>query len=116
MKGVFSGDKSAKVRNNNASHLLKEVDRDLLVGALCAALEDGAAVMLAQTRDAGAICVTVLHGNERSKAYASDADEMLQLISDLAESFGINIITTRGGARRTVRQSETSNGKSPSED
>lgn len=107
MKGVFAGDKSQSKRNNNATHLLREVNVKLFLEALCGALEDGAAVMLAQTRDAGAICVTVLHGNDRSKAYASDADEMLQLVSDLAESFSVNTYTTREGEKRAVRKSES---------
>lgn len=110
MKGVFSGDKSQQKRNDNATRLLREIDSKLVIEALCAALGDGAAVMLAQTRDAGAICVTVLHGNDRSKAYATDADELLSLVSDLAESFGVNIITTRGGQQRIVRKSEGLNG------
>lgn len=60
---------------------------DLLAGAIVAATDDGAAVLLSKTSDGGALCLQVWNGAGRHKLYparAAEAVEGLQLIYELA--------------------------------
>lgn len=66
-----------------------DADAELLRGALAAASEDGAALLLSRTSDGGALSIHVLTDGGTHKLYPASATELkeaLQLIFQIASS------------------------------
>lgn len=87
MKGIWNSEKSDNVEYRPALDALKAVNPTVLADALHAVVSDGAALMFGTTRDYGAICLTLMSGNDRRKVYPSNVQELDQALRDLAESF-----------------------------
>lgn len=88
MKGIWSIEKSADTTYRPAIDALSAVDSKLLALAFAAVVSDGAALMVGTTRDYGAICLTLMSGNDRRKVYPSNVQELDQALRDLVDSFG----------------------------
>lgn len=93
MKGMFAKEKATARNSDNVQRMLEEISPELIRAAIRAAVENGACVMFAGTRDNGAIVVTLLNGQERAKAYPTSTPELEQCLQDLAESCGADITT-----------------------
>ncbi len=87
MKGLWNSEKSANATYRPGLDALKAVDSDMLATALLAVVENGCALMVAATRDQGAIALTLLDGEQRHRVYPSNADQLNQALMDLIESF-----------------------------
>lgn len=87
MRGMFAGEQATNKTVRTASDSVRSIDAALLADAIAAAISDGVAVLFAATRDGGAVVITVLDGDKRHKAYASNAGELLQAVTDLRASF-----------------------------
>lgn len=88
MKGMWNSEKSADTTYRPAIDALSAVDSKLVALALAAVVSDGAALMFGTTRDYGAVCLTLMSGNDRRKVYPSNVQELEQALRDLVESFG----------------------------
>lgn len=86
MKGVWNKEKSVSDTYRPALDALSAVDGSLFASAVQAAVSDGGAIMVACTRDYGAVCLTLLSGNERAKVYCANAAELAEALTDLIES------------------------------
>lgn len=86
MKGMWSNEKSDNATYRPALDALSAVNAEILVSALHAVVSDGAAIMLSATRDHGAICITLLSGEQRHRVYTSTVGELDQALRDLIES------------------------------
>lgn len=65
----------------------KDASPELLISAVAAATEDGAALLLSKTSDGGALSIHVLAGDSTHKLYPATTDELseaLQLILKIA--------------------------------
>lgn len=87
MRGVFSGEKQTSKSSNQAQQLLKTINGNKLRDSVAVVLSSGAAVMLASTRDGGAIVITLLDGNDKGKVYVTNMAEFEEALQDMALSF-----------------------------
>lgn len=87
MKGVWSGDKGISTTARPALDALSSVDPALLRSFIASVVTTGAAVSISITRDAGAVVLTVLDGNQKHKLYPSDLQELTQALEDGVASF-----------------------------
>ena len=87
MKGMFAGNKGKDTSYKPALDGLGAANGADLLAAVLACISSGAAVQFSCTRDFGALCITVLDGNDRHKVYPTDAQEIAQAINDLRDSF-----------------------------
>jgi hypothetical protein len=53
---------------------------------VAAVTDGGDAIMFSRTRDGGALCLTIMAGEERIKQYAGDGEEIQKLLSLVLES------------------------------
>lgn len=86
MKGMWSGDKPSNSDYKPAVDSVSAIDPKLIATAVQAVLGTGAALIFSATRDYGAICLTLLDGNDRHKVYATNVQELQQALNDLVES------------------------------
>lgn len=86
MKGVWNNERSADTTYRPALDALRAVDASVLASALHAVVSDGAALMVSATRDQGAICLTLLSGNDRHRVYPSNVQELNSALQDLIDS------------------------------
>ena len=86
MKGVWNKEKSVSDTYRPSLDALSAVDPSLLSRAIHAAVSDGGAFMVACTRDYGAICLTMMQGNDRAKVYCANAAELAEALTDLVAS------------------------------
>lgn len=87
MKGVWSGEKSIGTTHRPAVDSLFAVNAELLRNFIAAVASSGAAVSVSITRDASAVVLTVLNGNEKHKLYPSDLQELTEALQDGVDSF-----------------------------
>lgn len=87
MKGLWSGEKNVSSTYRPAVDALRAINSELLRNAFAVVCSTGAALMVATTRDHGAVCLTLLDGSDRRKVYCSDVQELHQALADLIESF-----------------------------
>lgn len=59
----------------------KDVDSDRWLEAINGCLDAGLGLLISATRDGGAISLTVYEGDDRSRSYASDAGELVELLA-----------------------------------
>ena len=90
MKGVWGGEKSIGTAHRPALDALSAVDPSLLRGFVAAVVATGAAVSISVTRDASAVVLTVLDGQNKHKLYPSDLQELMEALQDGIESFTPN--------------------------
>lgn len=82
-----------------------------LMDAIAVVCSSGCAVLFSPTSDGGALSVTVYHGDERDKDYASSAEEFASLllaVRDVAEAHAINnthwaVKAARNGSQTTQK-------------
>lgn len=86
MKGMWSGEKPENTGYRPALDSLNAVEGYLIVSGIHAVLGTGAALIFSATRDFGAICITLLDGNDRRKVYVTGVQELEQAMRDLIES------------------------------
>lgn len=55
--------------------------------AIDAAMRQGCAVLLGHTRDGGALCITILDGDDRHRTYATNGDELDQAVASMIEMY-----------------------------
>lgn len=87
MKGLWNNEKSGALTFRPALDALNAVNADTLLQALSAALGNGCAFIISATRDQGALCLTLLDGNDRHKIYVSTVAELDKALQDLVDSF-----------------------------
>lgn len=101
MKGMWSGEKSTNAEYRPALDSIASIEPKLLASAIQAVAGTGAALIFSCTRDFGAVCLTLLDGNDRHKVYATNAQELDQALRDLVESMSpSHPPTPRGGKTR----------------
>lgn len=86
MKGKFSEGNGSTTQQTAAVDTMRGVPDKLLRDTIAAVIGSGAAVMFASTRNGDAIMVQLMHGQERAKAYASNVQELREILSDAAAS------------------------------
>lgn len=86
MRGMWSSDKSVNTAYRPGIDSLKAIDSAALRDAIVSAVDNGAGITFSSTRDFGAICITLLNGNERPKVYCTSAQELNQALLDLVDS------------------------------
>ena len=93
MKGIWGNEKSVNTEYKPAVDALRAIPGELLGRALASVVSDGGALMVAATRDYGAICLTLLQGTERKKVYLSTVQELEQALRDLIDTFEPETLT-----------------------
>jgi hypothetical protein len=63
-------------------------DYPRLLGAISKVVDAGDAVIVGSTRDGGAVCITVLSGDDREKLYASSEEELGRICEALLDAYG----------------------------
>ena len=58
--------------------------------AIDSIIRTGDAVILGCTRDGGAICLTILSGEDREKLYASDEEELIALVDAISGAYELD--------------------------
>lgn len=101
MKGMWDSSKSVDTTYRPALDALSAVDASLLARAILLAVSDGGGLMFSATRDYGAICLTLLQGDQRHKVYPSDVQALAQALSDLCDSLEAPPNTARRAPKRT---------------
>lgn len=66
----------------------RSADSRVLLDAVVAATEDGAAVLFSKTSDGGALALQILAGSERYKYYLADSVEVDELLRMMATTAG----------------------------
>lgn len=61
-----------------------------ILPAIDSIIRTGDAVILGRTRDGGAVCLTILSGEEREKLYASDEAELVALVDAIAGAYELD--------------------------
>lgn len=62
----------------------------MLVQVVGALLDGGDALLIGATRDMGAICLTLIHGDERAKLYSSNAEELFENLSRIHDHYRLS--------------------------
>lgn len=74
--------------NGKSGHVAPSwVDAAGALLAIDSVIETGDAIIIGRTRDGGAIAVTLISGDEREKLYASDDEELSDLIQTVLRAY-----------------------------
>lgn len=84
---TFRNSKGTRERVKTASELLRKAPPKLLLDTLALVIDSGAAVILAATRDGGALVLTLLDGDDKDKVYCENAEEVREALTDLATAY-----------------------------
>lgn len=83
-----SGDKYAFMKKAKDAHGrtfdISRIDSELLRDAIQSVIENGDLISFTLTSDSGAICITVISGTDRNKAYASDTAGLADILGALS--------------------------------
>lgn len=88
---VFSKGQASTAKKTTAPDLLRKAPRELFLNTLALVVDNGAAVIIASTRNGDALVLTLLNGDDKEKVYPTTLEELREALTDLAAEFGTGV-------------------------